>query len=66
MAVKKKEEKQVEVVLIKSFIGRKDNQIATANALGLKKIGDVCVHKDTPQIRGMVSRINHLVSVKEI
>lgn len=50
---------------IKSTIGCKDDQIATVKALGLKKIRDVAVHNDTPQIRGMIKKVSHLVEVEE-
>ncbi|MCI9625720.1 MAG: 50S ribosomal protein L30 [Clostridia bacterium] len=58
--------KQLEVTQTKSAIGRKKDQIATLEALGLKKIRDVKVHPDNPQIRGMVNKVTHLVSVREI
>ena len=50
---------------IKSTIGCKDDQIATVKALGLKRIRDVAVHNDTPQIRGMIKKVSHLVDVEE-
>lgn len=50
---------------IKSTIGCKQDQIATIKALGLKKIRDVAVHNDTPQIRGMIKKVSHLVEVEE-
>ena len=56
---------KIKVTLTKSVIGRKDDQIATVSALGLKKIRDVKEHKDTPQIRGMINKVSHLVEVEE-
>ena len=56
---------QLKVTLVKSTIGRKADQIATVKALGLKKIRDVALHNDTPQIRGMVNKVSHLVTVEE-
>ena len=50
---------RLEITLTKSMIGRKKDQIATAKALGLKKIRDVVEHEDTPQIRGMINKISH-------
>lgn len=50
---------------IKSTIGCKKDQIATIKALGLTKIRDVAVHNDTPQIRGMIKKVSHLVEVEE-
>jgi large subunit ribosomal protein L30 len=61
-----KKGKQLKITLVKSFIGRKDDQIATAHALGLKKINDVKLQDDNPQIRGMINKIIHLVSVEEV
>ena len=55
----------LKVTLVKSTIGCKKDQIATVAALGLKKIRDVKEHNDTPQIRGMISKVSHLVKVEE-
>lgn len=55
----------LKVTLIKSTIDCKDNQIANVAALGLKKIRDTKVHNDTPQIRGMIKKVSHLVKVEE-
>lgn len=57
---------KVEVKQIKSSIGCKQDQIATLKALGLKKIRDVVVHENTPQISGMIQKVIHLVEVHEI
>ena len=54
------------VTLVKSVIGSKKDQIATVEALGLKKIRDTKEHADNPQIRGMINKVNHLVKVEEI
>ena len=56
----------IKVTLKKSTIGCKKDQIATVQALGLKKIGQTVEKTDTPQIRGMIFKVNHLVSVVEI
>ncbi|MCL5677373.1 MAG: 50S ribosomal protein L30 [Firmicutes bacterium] len=57
--------KKVQVKLVKSFIARPPKQELIANALGLRRIGDVAVHADTPQIRGMIDKISHLLEVTE-
>lgn len=57
---------KVKVMLAKSTIGRKKDQIATVEALGLKKIGNSVIHEDTPQIRGMINKVNYLLVVEEI
>ncbi len=54
-----------EVTLVKSLIGRKPNQVATAKALGLTKIGRTVVKEDNEAIRGMIKTIGHLVQVVE-
>ena len=65
MATKKKAA-GLTVKLVKSTIGSKKDQIATVEALGLKKIRDVKEHEDNPQIRGMINKVRHLVKYEEI
>lgn len=55
----------IKVTLKKSTIGCKKDQIATVEALGLKKIGQSVEKPDNPQIRGMVFKVKHLVEVSE-
>ena len=50
----------------KSTIGCKANQRETLRTLGLKRIGDVVVKEDRPEIRGMVQTVRHLVTVEEV
>jgi len=57
---------KLKVKLVKSIIGRKEDQIRTVEALGLKKINSEVEHNDTPQIRGMIQKVIHLVEVKEM
>lgn len=64
MATKKKAA-GLTVKLIKSTIGSKKDQIATAHALGLHKIGDVSVQPDNAQTKGKINKISHLVEVTE-
>ena len=54
------------ITLVKSINKAKEKQVATIQALGLKKIGSFVKHDDTPQIRGMINKVSHLVSVEEI
>ncbi|MBO5227557.1 MAG: 50S ribosomal protein L30 [Lachnospiraceae bacterium] len=56
----------LKVKLIKSTIGSKKDQIATANALGLYKIGDEKIQPDNAATRGKVNKICHLVAVEEV
>ena len=53
------------ITLVKSLIGCKKDQIATAAALGLKKIGDVTTQPDNPSTQGKIQKITHLVKVEE-
>ena len=55
----------VNIKLVRSLIGCKKDQIATAQALGLKKIGDVPTQPDNPQTKGKVAKIAHLIEVSE-
>ena len=50
----------------RSTIGRKKNQRDTLRTLGLKRIGDVVVKEDRPEIRGMLQTVRHLVVVEEV
>lgn len=56
---------ELKITLKRSLIGRKQNQIATAKALGLTKTYKTVVKPDTEAIRGMLQIISHLVEVKE-
>ncbi|WP_027481546.1 50S ribosomal protein L30 [Deinococcus pimensis] len=55
----------MKVTLKRSLIGRQKDQVATAKALGLKKIGDSIEVIDQPAQRGMVEKIKHLLEVSE-
>ena len=57
---------KLKVTQIKSLIGSKGDQKRTVRSLGLKRIRDSRVHGDTPQIRGMVHKVRHLVRVEEV
>ena len=57
---------KLRITLVKSLIGRKKEHIATANTLGLKKIGKTVEHEGTPQINGMINKISYLIKVEEI
>jgi large subunit ribosomal protein L30 len=53
------------IKLVKSLIGRKKDQIATAQSLGLKKIGDSTTQPDNAQTQGKINKISHLIEVTE-
>jgi LSU ribosomal protein L30P len=54
------------ITLKKSTIESKRDQKATVAALGLHKIGQTVEKEDNPQIRGMIAKVSHLVSVEEV
>ena len=58
-------EKTLRITLVKSPIGYSKRQKATLRALGLRRMHQTVVQKDTPVIRGMVAKVIHLVRVEE-
>ena len=54
-----------QIKLVKSLSGRKKDQVAPANSLGLKKIGDVTVQPENAATLGKIQKISHLVEVQE-
>ena len=62
----KKSSKTLRVVWTKSSIGCSERQKNTIRALGLRRLGYVVEHTDTPVIRGMIRKVNHLVEVQEV
>jgi large subunit ribosomal protein L30 len=57
---------RLKVTQIRSEIGGKANQRNTLRSLGLKRLNDVVVKEDRPEIRGMVATVSHLVTVEEV
>ncbi|HHU43042.1 MAG: 50S ribosomal protein L30 [Bacillota bacterium] len=58
--------KQLKVTLKKSTIGCIKAQKGTVEALGLKKVGSSKVFEDSPALRGMLDKVNHLVEYEEV
>ena len=56
----------LKIELVKSLNGRLQKHIATANSLGLRKIGDVTVQPDNDQTRGKIAKIGYLLQVTEV
>ena len=56
----------LKITQIKSAIGYKPKAKLTLAALGLKKINQIVEKTDTPQIRGMIKKINYLIKVEEV
>lgn len=57
---------KLKVTQVKSVIGTLENHKRTVRALGLKRIRDSRVHQDTPQMRGMLHNVRHLVRIEEV
>lgn len=55
----------MKITLVKSLIGCKKDQVATANSLGLKKVGDTTEQPDNAQTQGKVKKIVHLIEVSK-
>jgi large subunit ribosomal protein L30 len=64
MAAKKR--KQLRITLVKSPIGYSRRQKGTVKALGLRRLNQSVVQEDNSVIRGMVTKVNHLVEVEEL
>ena len=56
---------KLNIKLVKSLNGRLEKQVATANSLGLRKIGDVTVQPDNDSTRGKIAKIGYLLQVTE-
>lgn len=57
---------KVKITLTRSLIGRPEDQRATVKALGLGKINSFVVQDDSPAIKGMIRKVEHLVTVEEV
>lgn len=58
--------KKLKITQVRSVIDRPKRQKATIEALGLGRPNYVSTHNDTPQIRGMINKVSHLIKVEEI
>jgi large subunit ribosomal protein L30 len=56
---------RLRVTYVRSVIGQKPDQEKTVQALGLRRLHQTVEHEDSPQIRGMVHKVRHLVKVEE-
>jgi len=57
---------KVKITQIRSGIKRQKSQKLTIRALGIRRMHQSVVHDDTPQIRGMIAKVRHLVNVEEM
>ena len=58
--------KMLRVTQVRSLIGYEQSQRATVRSLGLRRIRHVVTVPDTPQVRGMIFKVRHLVEVEEV
>jgi len=59
-------EKKLKITLVKSYIGRPQKQRKVLRGMGLEKLNRTVLLNDTPEIRGMVKKVSHLVSIEEL
>ncbi len=57
---------QLKVTQIKGLVGTQKSQKASLRTLGLRKIHQSVVREDTPQVRGLINAVRHLVNVEEV
>ena len=57
---------RLKVTQIRSVIGRPQDQKDTVRRLGLHRLNDSAIKEDRPDIRGMISKVRHLIRVEEV
>jgi large subunit ribosomal protein L30 len=57
---------QLRITLVRSTIGRPEDQKNSVKSLGLRKVNQTVIRNDDPSIRGICNKISHLVSVEEV
>ena len=57
--------KMLKITLVRSAIGYSIRHKATVRALGFHRLNESVVHPDSPTLRGMLSKVNHLVKIEE-
>lgn len=58
--------KQIKITWTKSFIGYPETQRATLKSLGFRKLNQALIKEDTPQLRGQINKVSHLLTVEEL
>jgi large subunit ribosomal protein L30 len=56
---------RLKITYVRSVIGQKPDQARTVQALGLRRLHQTVEHEDSPQLRGMVHKVRHLIKVEE-
>jgi large subunit ribosomal protein L30 len=59
-------QKQVKVTLVRSTIGTKQDHRDTVRGLGLRRVNSTKVLVDTPEVRGMIKKVDYLVTASEV
>ena len=57
---------KIKITQVKSAINRTKRQKATLEALGFRKLNQTVEHNDTPEIKGMIARVSHMVKVENV
>ncbi len=57
---------KVKITLVRSAIKKPQRQKATVEALGLRKMNQTVIKEETPQIIGMIVKVNHLIKVEKV
>lgn len=55
----------LKITLVRSLIGRPEDQKVTVRTMGLTRLNHSVIKEDTPQLRGMINKVSHLVKVEE-
>ena len=58
--------KKIKISLVKSTIGSVQSQIASVRGLGLRKLNSHSILDETPEVLGMIKKVNHLIKVEEL
>ena len=66
MPEKTNEPKKLRITYVRSAIGYSVRHKATIRTLGLHKLHQSVIHEDTPTLRGMLAKVNHLVQIEEV
>ena len=56
---------EFKITLVRSHIGKPANQKAVLQGMGLTRMNKTVILKDTPEVRGMIRRVSHLLKVEE-
>lgn len=57
--------KKLSIKLLRSCIGRPEKQKRVVAGLGLRKINQIVIRQDTPEVRGMINKVSHMLEVEE-